>query len=126
MLVENINLYAKELRNFKFFKSMIKPLKQVGQIESLVAYGLGSLNDNLITQYQFACALALRNELNINKSIEIFDPSMGKEDSAIASELGCEVIPHNEEAKRIAFRKTLFFMPHCRYSLYAFIHFFTI
>ena len=36
------------------------------------------MNDNLITQYQFACALALRNELNINKSIEIFDPSMGK------------------------------------------------
>ena len=89
MLVENINLYAKELTKFKFFKSMIRPLKQVircqceirlqvGQIESLVAYGLGSMNDNLITQYQFACALALRNELNINKSIEIFDPSMGK------------------------------------------------
>lgn len=102
---------------------------QVGKIESIVAYGLGSMNDNLIAQYQFACALALRNELNINQSIEIFDPAMGKvgiyikdniqEDSAIASELGCEVIPHNEEAKRVALRKTLFFMPHCRYSLYS-------
>ena len=36
------------------------------------------MNDNLIAQYQFACALALREELNINESIEIFDPSMGK------------------------------------------------
>lgn len=50
----------------------------MGQIESIVAYGLGSMNDNLIAQYQFACALALRNELNINQSIEIFDPAMGK------------------------------------------------
>ena len=89
MLVENIYMYAKEMANFKFFKSIIKPLKdvwivvtdfilQVGKIESIVAYGLGSMNDNLIAQYQFACALALRNELNINQSIEIFDPSMGK------------------------------------------------
>ena len=44
----------------------------------MVAYGLGSVNDNLTSQYQFACALALRNELGINSSIEIFDPAMGK------------------------------------------------
>ena len=89
MLVENIHLYAKEMTKFQFFKSIVKPLKkvlggidnydmQVGKIESIVAYGLGSMNDNLIAQYQFACALALREELNINQSIEIFDPAMGK------------------------------------------------
>ena len=44
----------------------------------MVAYGLGSVNDNLTSQYQFACALALRNELGIKSSIEIFDPAMGK------------------------------------------------
>lgn len=84
----------------------------------MIAYGLGSVNDNLISQYQFACALALRNELNIHGSLEIYDPAMGKEDAAIASELGCEVIPHNEEAKRVVLRKTLFFMPHCGFNLY--------
>lgn len=36
------------------------------------------MNDNLITQYQLAYALALRKELGINGTIEIFDPSMGK------------------------------------------------
>ena len=90
----------------------------MGKIESMIAYGLGSVNDNLISQYQFACALALRNELNINASLEIYDPAMGREDAAIASELGCEVIPHNEEAKRVVLRKTLFFMPHCGFNLY--------
>ena len=84
----------------------------------MIAYGLGSVNDNITSQFQFACALALRNELNINASLEIFDPAMGKEDAGIASELGCEVIPHNEEAKRVVLRKTLFFMPHCNFSLY--------
>ena len=29
MLVENINMYAKEMARFKFFKSMVAPLKQV-------------------------------------------------------------------------------------------------
>ena len=53
----------------------------MGKIESMVAYGLGSVNDNLTSQYQFACALALRENLGINGSIEIFDPAMGKVNS---------------------------------------------
>ena len=36
------------------------------------------MNDNLIAQYQLAYTLALRKELKINGTIEIFDPSMGK------------------------------------------------
>lgn len=84
----------------------------------MVAYGLGSVNDNITSQFQFACALALQDELNINGSLEIFDPAMGKEDAAIASELGCEVVPHNDEAKRVVLRKTLFFMPHCGFNFY--------
>lgn len=51
---------------------------KVGPIQSIVSYGIGSMNDNLITQYQLAYALALRKELGINGTIEIFDPSMGK------------------------------------------------
>ena len=84
----------------------------------MLAYGLGSVNDNITSQFQFACALALQDELNINGSLEIFDPAMGKEDAAIASELGCEVVPHNDEAKRVVLRKTLFFMPHCGFNFY--------
>ena len=49
----------------------------------MVAYGIGSINDTIISQYQFACALALHEELNIHSSIEIYDPAMGRVDVII-------------------------------------------
>lgn len=43
MLVENINTYAREMKNFKFFKSIIKPLKEVCLV-MIPGYGIGGEN----------------------------------------------------------------------------------
>eukprot|EP00741_Cyanophora_paradoxa_P003474 tig00000711_g3374.t1 len=85
----------------------------------VVCYGIGSFAQSRISRDQLALALLLRDRLGVAASLAVFDPVLGAEERALLAQLGCEVIPSNEEGRRAARRATIFYMPHCPRRLYS-------
>ncbi|KAJ2601321.1 hypothetical protein GGF39_001308 [Coemansia sp. RSA 1721] len=83
--------------------------------EEIVCYGIGSPSSK-VSQWQLALILELNSGFKLQ--IWAFDPVTTDRDLAVLEKLNISVIPENEEAKRTAVRRTLFFMPHCEQFLY--------
>ncbi|KAI9485344.1 MAG: SRR1-domain-containing protein [Benjaminiella poitrasii] len=85
----------------------------------IVCYGIGSMQKSKNAQYQFELALMLRDILKIPGEMFIFDPVMTELDKELCQLHDIEIIKDNELGKRIATKKTLFYMPHCGRGLYS-------
>ncbi|KAJ1814030.1 hypothetical protein LPJ75_002943 [Coemansia sp. RSA 2598] len=84
--------------------------------EEIVCYGMGSPSSSQVSQWQLALILEINDVFKL--PVLAFDPVTSDCDIEVLSKLGVSAIPENEEAKRRASRKTLFFMPHCEQFLY--------
>ena len=99
-------------------------LSGLGSVEEMVVYGLGSLEHGPpACKYQFALAVVLAEDLLRSDKLErvlFFDPAFTAYDRRViegANPKFC-VMRENENCARTAFRKTLFYMPHCEAVLY--------
>ncbi|UPR01071.1 SRR1 domain-containing protein [Chloropicon primus] len=100
-------------------------VRNLGEVEELVVYGLGSLeNGPPACRYQFALAVLLAEEIRKTSSkfgqVLFFDPAFTAYDRrAIESESSeFRVLRENENCARRTSKKTLFYMPHCEACLY--------
>ncbi|XP_061197815.1 SRR1-like protein [Saccostrea echinata] len=97
-------------------KKVNGPDKSLGEI---VTYGLGNFAECLISRYQLALLLALREDLQIPPSdVLLYDPKFFMAEKEVLSDFGFHVLSENEEGKRQCGSSTLFYMPHCGKSLY--------
>ncbi|KAG0268994.1 hypothetical protein DFQ27_005099 [Actinomortierella ambigua] len=92
-------------------------------VESLVCYGIGSVEGSRNAQFQLSLALELKDMLKIESKICISDPAMTQLDIEIAKALDMHVLDKDEALpSNIAVDKTvLYFMPHCPKGLYSHI-----
>ncbi|XP_062582514.1 SRR1-like protein [Saccostrea cucullata] len=88
-------------------------------LAKIVTYGLGNFAECLISRYQLALLLALREDLQISPpGVQLYDPKFFTAEKEVLSEFGFHVLSENEEGKRSCDSSTLFYMPHCGKSLY--------
>ena len=91
-------------------------------LEELIIYGLGSMEDSIVSRWQLALALALRDLLSPQASALLktsaYDPAFSPCDLLIMQSLSIDVIQVNEECRRLAQTPTFFYMPHCEHHLY--------
>ncbi|KAJ2857475.1 hypothetical protein FB639_005994, partial [Coemansia asiatica] len=83
--------------------------------EEIVCYGIGSPFSS-VSQWQLALILEINSVFKLH--LWAFDPVTTVVDAEALEQLGICIIPENEQAKRKALKKTLFFMPHCEQFLY--------
>ncbi|KAJ2612729.1 hypothetical protein H4S08_002565 [Coemansia sp. RSA 1365] len=83
--------------------------------EETVVYGIGTFSSEQ-SQWQLALVLLLNQTLNTR--ILAYDPVLSSNDLAVLAHFGIETISENEQARRTAQRRTLFYMPHCERELY--------
>lgn len=90
------------------------------QIEMII-YALGSLEYSFASQYQFALALLMREDIDMLRigKIEVFDPCITPVDANLIQSFGCNVLSVNEFARRRVEKPTLFFLPCAPYKLVA-------
>ncbi|XP_056008981.1 SRR1-like protein isoform X2 [Ostrea edulis] len=85
----------------------------------IVTYGVGNFAECLISRYQLALLLALRDNLQVSPNdVLLYDPKFFEAEKELLSSLGLQVLSENEEGKRQCEKTTLFYMPHCGKSLY--------
>lgn len=68
--------------------------------------------DSLQSRYQLGLLLTIKNEFKI-KNCHIYDPKFTDTERANLTEIGCDSINQNEEAKRNLLPGTLVYLPHC-------------
>jgi hypothetical protein len=90
---------------------------------NIVSYGLGSLDHNLNSRYQFALLLLIIDELKLNLKIDLchfYDPIFNLNDKYLIENLfDFNIMDNNNEAKCCINEKlTLFYMPHVGKPLY--------
>ncbi|KAJ2552464.1 hypothetical protein EV175_003299 [Coemansia sp. RSA 1933] len=117
--IEAIAEKTDTLRGSEYFCSLAKDI--LGSIKDfspaeIVCYGVGSLSIQ-VSQWQLALVLLINEDLRI-PDIMAFDPVTADADVLTYKRLGVSMISVNEEAKRKAEKRTLFFMPHCEIFLY--------
>ncbi|XP_039627685.1 SRR1-like protein [Polypterus senegalus] len=84
-----------------------------------VCYGLGSFSSSHSSLYQLALLLLILDLLQIpTQRCFIYDPMFSPEDISILEGYRMNVLPENEEGKRLATRPTLFYLMHCGKALY--------
>ncbi|KAJ1888293.1 sensitivity to red-light reduced protein [Coemansia sp. IMI 209127] len=117
--IEAIAEKKETLRNSEYFGSLaeciIGSIKEFSPVE-IVCYGVGSLSIQA-SQWQLALILLINEDLRV-PDIVAFDPVSADTDVLTYEQLGVSMIPVNEEAKRKATKRTLFYMPHCEIFLY--------
>jgi len=84
----------------------------------IVCYGIGSIEKSIISQYQFALVLILRDLFEITGKAYAYDPVSTPVDLEILLHYEINTIDANEKAKRPIINQTLFYMPHCPLGLY--------
>ena len=118
------------------------PAESSAKPAELVCFGLGSIYGSANARWQLACALLLRECLldgqgpsdapDADRSapardavlpVRVFDPVLSADEhKLLQSEFYCEPISHNESGARGVSGEpdgiTVFFMPHCPFSLY--------
>jgi hypothetical protein len=88
-------------------------------LSEIVIYGIGDYSSCYISRRQLAFILRLLKEIEHCGKVLVFDPVLSDEDYNFLQEnYSIEKITNNEECKRTATSKTLFFMPHLDKSLY--------
>ncbi|GBN16267.1 SRR1-like protein [Araneus ventricosus] len=107
------------LCTLKNFYSNVESDYQVNLLQNvdIVCYGLGHFVSCVTARYQLAFLIILK-DIVLPRAISIYDPVFSNEEKSVLEGLGLNVLDVNEEAKRTAFSKTIFFMPHCDLPLY--------
>eukprot|EP00798_Chlamydomonas_sp_ICE-L_P001326 gene1326-32683_t len=82
------------------------------EVEEVVCYGLGSMEDSRVSRYQLAFGLLLVSILPGNAPLLTFDPAFGEVDALLLAHLNVGLIKENEGCARRAVLKTLFYLPH--------------
>ena len=90
---------------------------------NVISYGLGSLDHNLNSRYQFALLLLIIDDLKYNFKIDaykFYDPIFNLNDKYIIEKIFCfNIMNNNDEAKCCINEKlSLFYMPHVGKPLY--------
>jgi len=122
--IEEINKSKETFISDDFYKTFSTLLqlsfKKAGidkdNINSIICYGLGKFTESRSSFMQLVLLLCLQEELKLN--IFIFDPLFNPLECELLELLGCDLLTANEEGKRRALTKTLFYMPHCGKGLY--------
>ncbi len=114
--------------NYLYWANFKMSLESVmsNQSKSLLikSYGLGSLENNINTRYQFALLLLIVEELKacgcVVDSVEVYDPIFTNLDKALISKFNLKISNENDEARFCINNDgcSLFYMPHCGKALY--------
>lgn len=87
----------------------------IGNVEQCICYGLGNISSSVISRYQFALLLLLRDHFRLN--IDIFDPVFLPVELEYLAKFEIRVIDNNEEGLRKITSPTFMYMPHCPSAL---------
>ncbi|KAJ2467292.1 hypothetical protein GGI02_004083 [Coemansia sp. RSA 2322] len=115
--VEDVKVKLEVLRTGKFSQELQTCVDVVNLFgpEEIVCYGIGSLASQ-VSQWQLALVLLINQYVGVDTCA--FDPVTLATDIETFHRFGISMIAENEEAKRVATKRTLFFMPHCEQFLY--------
>lgn len=104
----NSNVY----QSFKALLTESLLLLNNPKIEEIVCLGLGSIGECIISRYQFAVLLYLKERFNVN--VLVCDPILTKSECDILKEFDCQ-ITENIEGKHSVKKDltTVFYLPHC-------------
>lgn len=83
----------------------------------LVCYGIGRIGRMRNCQFQLIALLLLKDVLGVPEFL-FYDPVLSASEVKYLNSIGGRQITVNEEGKREAKVKTVFFMPHCGRALY--------
>ncbi|XP_047328084.1 protein SENSITIVITY TO RED LIGHT REDUCED 1 [Impatiens glandulifera] len=129
-LLQKMMLYIKKVETSDFYSTFIH---QIGSPEvqnsilrdlngeskmKMVIYGIGSIESYESPRLQLSLAILMKKSLGWIGDVEVFDPIISLTESRVMETLGCSVLSVNEEGRREAVEKVLFFMPHCDSDLY--------
>jgi hypothetical protein len=94
-----------------------EPAAALPGVQQLVIYGLGCVEDSLVSRYQLALALLLRDLLpGLAAEPELFDPAFSDVDRGIMSNLQLNPIEVDESGARSVSTPTCFYLPHLEVS----------
>ncbi|KAH6568933.1 hypothetical protein BASA60_008422 [Batrachochytrium salamandrivorans] len=82
-----------------------------------VCYGLGSISDSKLSQFQLALLILMMKEFKFT-TVSLFEPMITAAETAYMVSNGISIIQENEHGQRSINKKTLFYMPHCQDVLY--------
>ncbi|KAJ1719715.1 hypothetical protein LPJ53_005573 [Coemansia erecta] len=83
----------------------------------IVCFGVGSPTGSQASQWQITLVLEIQDALKPIR-VSAYDPVVTDADRRMLDRLDIEVLTENEEGRRVARERTLFFMPHCEQFLY--------
>lgn len=91
------------------FKELNNP-----ELNDLYCLGIGHVSERIVSRYQLALFLALRNKLKINE-VFVYDPVLWDVEKEILNELGITVTETNLEGKYNVRTDAvaIFYLPHC-------------
>ncbi|KAJ9073153.1 sensitivity to red-light reduced protein, variant 2 [Entomophthora muscae] len=85
----------------------------------IVCYGIGSIADSILSQWQLALILVLSRRIKKIRDMVYYDPVLLSEiESNVLVFFGFKILDVNEEGRRKIDKPTLFYMPHCPLALY--------
>ncbi|KAG5683668.1 hypothetical protein PVAND_012935 [Polypedilum vanderplanki] len=95
-------------KSFELFAETIKNRL----IEEIICLGIGKISECIIAKHQFAFILIIKEKFNI-QYLKFYDPIHSLKDKNILKSFDCEILKENKEAKYIADKLSLFYLPHC-------------
>jgi hypothetical protein len=107
----------RELRALRAARDEIGELVARHRVDAVVCYGVGSATLSSQARVQLACALMFARAVPVQ--LQLFEPVLCEpERELLRSAFGVDVLSVNDEGRRVAAQRTLFFMPHCPRGLY--------
>lgn len=99
-----------------FVKDTVVKLKEAianKSISEVICLGIGRVSDCIIAKHQLALLLIIKEQLDIEATLNFFDPVITQNDIDILTKLNCKVLSENREGKYSAEKTSLFYLPHC-------------
>ncbi|KAK8809566.1 hypothetical protein WA158_000509 [Blastocystis sp. Blastoise] len=112
-LMSQIDWYVEKIHEYTFYKESVNTLKDFPGIHDIYVLGIGNLSTSTVSIWQFAYILALKQDLHIETTINLFDPTFNNLDILIFSSYGCTIETQNKMGKYPITTRTLFYLPHC-------------
>ncbi|CAH0553050.1 unnamed protein product [Brassicogethes aeneus] len=116
--IRRIDDAKSELITTDFFDSVLASLREgltilsTNKISEIICLGLGRIGECLISRYQFALVLLLRD--NLQAELSFFDPVFTNSEISLLKHYASNVLTQNLEGKYRANNKhILFYLPHC-------------
>lgn len=107
-----------EIGTSDIFESLIASLKEgLSNLESqivtkIVCFGLGKIGECLISRYQFALLLCLKDFYEVD--IQVYDPIFSAADINVLEYFEVSLLEENLEGKyKVHGKNVLFYLPHC-------------